>query len=160
MTSERRGQSLVEFALILPIFVLLLVGVFDVGRAVYAYNTINNAARQAARLAIIDQTPEHVRETAVTDAVSLGLEAADVDIDFRLLTSPDDPGSCDAFVSDGISDGASSGVRRCMAVVRVPYGFEAATPVIGQIMGTLELIGESRFKLEFYCEGPTCPLGD
>ena len=46
---------MVEFALVVPLFVLLLVGLFDVGRAVYAYNTVNNAAREAGRLAIVDQ---------------------------------------------------------------------------------------------------------
>lgn len=160
MNHQERGQSLVEFALVLPIFVLVLVGIFDVGRAVYAYNTINNAARQGARLAIVDQTPQHIQELAASDAVALGIQASDIDVDFRLSASSDDPGSCDAFVSDGISDGASSGIRRCMAVVRVPYEFQAATPLIGQIIGTLQLVGESQFKLDFYCEGPTCPLGD
>ena len=50
---KSRGQTLVEFALILPIFVLLLVGIFDFGRAIYAYNTISNAAREAVRVAIV-----------------------------------------------------------------------------------------------------------
>lgn len=45
-----RGQSLVEFALILPLFVLLLVGVFDIGRAFFAYIAISNAAREGARV--------------------------------------------------------------------------------------------------------------
>ena len=160
MSRSREGQSLVEFALILPIFVLLLVGIFDVGRAVYAFNTINNAARQGARLAIVDQTPTHIENITIEDAVSLGIGADDVDVDFRLNSAPEDPASCDAFVPDGISDGASGGVRRCTAVVRVEYEFQAATPIIGQLIGTLQLVGESRFRMEFYCEGPTCPLGD
>jgi Flp pilus assembly protein TadG len=44
------GQSLVEFALILPIFVLLLVGVFDLGRAFFSYIAITNAAREGTRV--------------------------------------------------------------------------------------------------------------
>ena len=44
-----RGQALVEFALVLPIFILILVGIFDLGRAVYVYSTVNNAAREAVR---------------------------------------------------------------------------------------------------------------
>ena len=51
-----RGQSLVEFALILPIFLLILFGLFDMGRAVYYWSTINNASREAARELIVDQT--------------------------------------------------------------------------------------------------------
>ena len=45
---DERGQALVEFALVLPIFILLLVAIFDLGRAVFAYNTLTNAAREGA----------------------------------------------------------------------------------------------------------------
>jgi hypothetical protein len=41
------GQSLVEFALLLPLLALLLVGVFDLGRAFHALITLNNAGREA-----------------------------------------------------------------------------------------------------------------
>ena len=46
----RRGQSLVEFALVFPLFILLLAGMIDFGIGLYSYMTINNAARDAARL--------------------------------------------------------------------------------------------------------------
>ena len=48
-----RGQSMVEFALILPVLVLLLVGFFDLGRVVLANDALTHAAREAARLAIV-----------------------------------------------------------------------------------------------------------
>jgi hypothetical protein len=47
------GQSLVEFVLVFPIFFLILVGMVDVGRAIWANNAIANAAREAARYAIV-----------------------------------------------------------------------------------------------------------
>lgn len=157
---DARGQSLVEFALIVPVFVLLLVGLFDVGRAVYAYNTVNNAAREGARWAIVDQTPQHIQNRASTRAASLGIAEDDVYVDFRLTSDPDSEGSCDAFEPDGVSEGESSGITRCMVVVQVPYPYEAATPIVGQLLGPLTLVGDSRFKLDFYCEGPACPIGD
>ena len=49
------ARRLVEFALVLPIFILLLVAIFDLGRAVFAYNTLTNAAREGARMAIVNQ---------------------------------------------------------------------------------------------------------
>lgn len=61
------GQSLVEFALILPIFMLLVVGLFDGALAVFNYSTVANAAREGARQAIVDQDPIVVT-TAVEDA--------------------------------------------------------------------------------------------
>ena len=49
------GQALVEFALVLPIFLLIVFGVFELGRAVFAYNTVANAAREGARVAAVNQ---------------------------------------------------------------------------------------------------------
>lgn len=43
---EERGVSAVEFALIAPVLILLLVGILDLGRAVNAYVTVSNAARE------------------------------------------------------------------------------------------------------------------
>ena len=45
-----RGQALVEFALVIPIFLLMLAGMIDFGLGLYSYMTINNAARDGARL--------------------------------------------------------------------------------------------------------------
>src|SRR5262245_34479575 len=64
----RRGQALVEFALVFPIFLLLMMGVFDLGRAVFAYNSVTNAAREGARLAIVNQDKTLVRQRAISQA--------------------------------------------------------------------------------------------
>ena len=48
--SRDRGQALVEFALVLPVFLMLLMGVFDLGRGIYMYNGVAEAAREIARV--------------------------------------------------------------------------------------------------------------
>jgi hypothetical protein len=48
---RQEGQGLVEFALIIPIFLLVLVGIFDAGRLVYTNSALSQAAREGARLA-------------------------------------------------------------------------------------------------------------
>jgi Flp pilus assembly protein TadG len=48
---------MVEFAVLAPIFFLLLLGTIDLGRAVYIYNTISDAAREGTRAAIPFDTP-------------------------------------------------------------------------------------------------------
>lgn len=150
------GQSLVEFALILPIFVLMLVGIFDFGRAIYAYSTINNAAREGGRWAVVDQTASHIEERAAEHAVSLGIAPGDVQIDYRLPTALNTPGSCSGnFGKDAIYG--------CVAVVQVPYAYNAATPIIGSLVGTLNLVGEARFPVEYNCvepPKPKCPVGE
>lgn len=47
------GQALVEMALVLPMFLLLFLGAFDFGRVIWAHNTVETAAREAARYAIV-----------------------------------------------------------------------------------------------------------
>ncbi len=46
-----RGQSLVEFALVLPVFLLILSGLLDFGFLLYSRMTVINAAREGARVA-------------------------------------------------------------------------------------------------------------
>jgi len=47
------GQGLAEFALVLPMFILLVLAVLDVGRVVWALDDIGHAAREAARYASV-----------------------------------------------------------------------------------------------------------
>jgi hypothetical protein len=55
MSSVRagRGQALVEFALIVPLFLALLFAIVDFGRVVWANDSLANSAREAARFAIV-----------------------------------------------------------------------------------------------------------
>ncbi len=48
---NHKGQGLVEFALIIPIFLLLVYGIFEVARAIFMYSAVLNASRDAARYA-------------------------------------------------------------------------------------------------------------
>lgn len=145
-----RGQALVEFALIVPVFVLMLMGVFDLGRAVYAYSTLNNAAREAGRLAIVDQTLAHIQSIGAQHAVALGVTAGAVAVDYRDPSTPNVAGSC-ATVTIG-----------CIAHVTVTYTYRASTPGISQLLGAITIVGETKFPVESVCAEPTqpqCPLG-
>lgn len=152
---SHRGQALVEFALVLPLLILLLVGILDVGRLVYAYHTANNAAREGGRQATVDQTLSHIQERAAGHAVALGIEAGDVDVDYRQPDDPENAGSCNGALG-------TNGIYGCVAVVRVAYTYEAATPIIGSLIGPMTVTGEVRFPVEFNCQEPThptCPVG-
>lgn len=59
------GQSMVEFAILAPIFFLLLLGTIDLGRAIYIYNTISDAAREGTRAAIPFDNPLPSNATVV-----------------------------------------------------------------------------------------------
>ena len=50
---DEDAQSLVEFALTLPVFLLVVTGLFDVSRAVWQSNTLAFATREGTRYAIV-----------------------------------------------------------------------------------------------------------
>ena len=71
------AQSLVEFALILPIILLVITGLFDLARAVWQENTLAYAAREGTRYAIVHGSasslpsgPSPQTDQAVKDAVT------------------------------------------------------------------------------------------
>ena len=66
---EEQGQGLVEFAFVVTILVLFLMGVFDLGRAVYYYNTIAASAREGARRALTHTSDCSTADPAIKTAV-------------------------------------------------------------------------------------------
>lgn len=67
LTHGNRGQSLVEFAFILPVILLVLFGITEFGRAVLTVNILTSAAREGARLAIVTEPNVPNVEAKVTE---------------------------------------------------------------------------------------------
>ena len=77
---EQHGQALVEMALVIPLFFLLLFGVIEMGRIGHAYITVSSAARAGARLATIGGTDLEIREAVLNAAPTLNSSALTVEI--------------------------------------------------------------------------------
>lgn len=67
-TTHSRGQGLVEFALIVPLFLVLLLGMVEFGRAWMTKNILTGAAREGVRVGAVQQTPTAAHDNAVTRA--------------------------------------------------------------------------------------------
>lgn len=52
--NRSRGQALPEFAIVAPLFFLLLFGIIEAGRFIYYYEVLSNATREGARYAIVN----------------------------------------------------------------------------------------------------------
>ena len=65
--STRRGQALAEFAIVAPLFFLVLFAVIDFGRYVYYVQVLNNAAREGARYAIVHGATRAPAEDGASD---------------------------------------------------------------------------------------------
>jgi Flp pilus assembly protein TadG len=62
------GQTLVEFAVVIPLVLLLLVGIFQLGRAYAESIQVTNAAREGARRAVISRNATNGVQRVVTAA--------------------------------------------------------------------------------------------
>jgi len=130
MKRADRGQTLVEFALILPILLLMLIGIFDFGRAVFIYNAISNGAREGARYGIIHPTDVaeiEARAVAQTALIDLG----DPNLTITVET-PDGTGRGDPLT------------------VTMQYDFYAVTPFLSIVWGggSLPLEGSATMHIE------------
>lgn len=125
MKSEK-GQSLVEFALMLPLLIVILFGIIDFGRVFNAYLTINHASREAARAASIGKDDTTIKNTAVNDAANISLTADQVGINFP-------------------TGDRSSGND---AKITITYPITFLTPVIGNIVGPIKLKATTIMRVE------------
>jgi Flp pilus assembly protein TadG len=163
-----RGQALVEFALVFPAIVLLLFGAIDLGRAVFAYSTIANAAREAARVAVVNQifvSPDpstaadcaeqkpvedaahphwSIRACAVSSAISLGVLPADVHVAY---SAP--PGTTLQCTSPADATPASDSIDvGCIASVTVGYSLTPLTPLISAMFPAIDMSSTSQMPIE------------
>ena len=110
---DAEAQSLVEFALILPIIVLFIIGIFDLGFAVYTRNILASAAREGARTGIIMANNDAMIQTRVKAAApGLNLQNSQISI----VPSP--------------SRSFSNPIT-----VTVSYTYTTITPFLGQVVG-------------------------
>ena len=86
--NPERGQALVEFALVLPVFLVIVMATVDFGWALRSYITTTNSAREAARLGITGATAADIKARAVS--TSAGLLTAD---DVTVTNAGGTPGS-------------------------------------------------------------------
>lgn len=151
-----RGQSLVEFALVIPIFLLLLFGLIDGGRLVYQHSVLSQAAREGARLASVEASWIGSTDagcgsangpTCPASATALKTDvvaaANRMITPFATVTSADVFMRCDA--SGGTPTGnwtgstCSSNASGNVASVRVTGTFRPITPVLSQLVGNVAM---------------------
>ena len=151
--SGQRGQSLVEFAFVLPIIVLVIVSFIEIGRAVFAWNTIANAARQGARVAAVNQLSVvtdcdesrpiedpyephwSIRGCAIAAGGALGINTANVTISYS--SPPSTSLTCDSPLHVG-----------CIASITVTYNYNVSTPFLNMIIHSFTMSQTSQMPIE------------
>jgi Flp pilus assembly protein TadG len=150
------GQSLVEFAFVFPMIALLAFAFVDIGRAAFQQNILADAAREAARVAAVNQLDPATgpwlcnankpvedpaapgwtfRGCAVSAGATAGVKNTDVSVTY---TAPSDTAlNCSSELNVG-----------CIATVTVRAQYTAITPVAGSLIGPMTLSATSAFPIE------------
>jgi Flp pilus assembly protein TadG len=105
-----KGQGLVEFAIVLPIFLILMLGIIEFGYFFFIYSTANQAAREAARYGAgagevgttgyyYYQDCAGMREVATRIGRYAAIQGGDVDIWYDTGPETSETGNCDGTTS-------------------------------------------------------------
>lgn len=123
---SEKGQAMVEFALVLPILLTLLCGIIDFGWLYYNQITLNNAAREGARYAVIHYDPSTDWKDAAEN---------------RMITSMAGVSSAAAVVSDPVGQKITASVTATPRIL---------TGITSTLLGkqTLELHAACTMRLE------------
>lgn len=68
---NEKGQSLVEFAIIVPVIVMMIMGIIEFGLMFNSYLTINNSSREGARYAAVGGTDAEIVDKIISTAPNL-----------------------------------------------------------------------------------------
>lgn len=80
--ASERGAVAVEFAILAPVLVMLLLGIMEFGRAYNVQTTLTNAAREGVRSMAINNSQATARTAAKNAATQLSPALTDVNIAF------------------------------------------------------------------------------
>jgi len=119
-----KGAELVEMAFVLLIFLVLMIGVFQFGRAYNIYQNITNAAREGARFAVAPQrggTTNYPNNTEVSNVINSFMQSSNLDptsatINIQLNSQDIDP-ACTPCVANA---GCACGTR---VSITYPFSF-------------------------------------
>ncbi len=161
-TTRRRrsqGQTLIEFALVLPLFLLMLFGLIDVGRFVYLNSVMSQAAREGARVAAVEASWLGSVDPACGTAggpvcpANLAALKADITAAANRMIAPfgsvgavylscDTPGGAPTGRWTGAScTNTTAGTD--LVSVRITLTSTAITPVVAQLVGSVTAAGSA-----------------
>ena len=120
-----RGQSLVEFALVIPIFLMMLFAVIDMGRLVYINNALAEGAREGARWGSVQD-----RSLSAAGRTAVGSQAAN---SLAAVPNPVVTVTCIDRVTAAATTTCGKGD---VLVVQISSPVTMFTPILAQIVGS------------------------
>ena len=139
--SRRSGAALVEFAIVIPIFFLLLFGIVEFGRAMMVSNMVVNASREAARMAILTGSTNSEVEQSAKSFLSQSLNVAASDVTATISVTP-------AAGNPNPGNSLSSATSRDLVTVVVQVPFRKVSLLPPTFLKTATLKGTSAMRHE------------
>jgi len=102
-TRRQRGSTLLEFGLVVPILILMLLGIIEFGWLVKNHLTIANATREGARIASLGKTDAEIRARIKSSAQPVALLDSPPGTNIILTRSGDKGATYTAFPADNTS---------------------------------------------------------
>jgi Flp pilus assembly protein TadG len=147
-TRSRRssGQSLTEFALVLPFFAILLFGIIDLGRLVYTANAMSNGAREGARIGSVGNRPSPTCDGLSRSACVIEIAGANAwGVPRSGITTTV---ACERIAVGDTTPNLLGDPDLCktndLLVVRNETTFSLVTPIVAQFIGSFNLSGQAR----------------
>ena len=82
----RLGSVAIEFAVLLPVFLALIYGLFEFARVAWTQTTLEYAVEEAARFAMVNPSASETEITDVANDSAAGLDAAEIIINVSFVT--------------------------------------------------------------------------
>jgi Flp pilus assembly protein TadG len=131
-SDKRRGQALVEFSLALIPFLLILMGIADLGRGIYMNNGVSEAAREIARTTAVHPCPTSGSCTLGGSPETLAV----INVQKGLIPNLGSASSSITFTCTDVSDATVSGTGCAggnYVKVTVSVPFSALTPILSMV---------------------------
>jgi TadE-like protein len=107
--SEDRGAVLIEAAIVTPLLVLLLFGVWTTARAWNVHNVLDHAAREAARYGAVEPTHPDIQTIAQGEIIAASIPWAQVDVFCSAVIEGGSVDSNDGLGNPCLASGTSAG---------------------------------------------------
>lgn len=138
---KRRGTALVEMAVVLPVFLMVVWGIIEFGRGMMVANMITNAAREGARLAVIDGNTNTDVENAISSFLqqAINVSPGDITVKIGIDEAPGNP--------DPLNQIASAEPRDLVNIV-VSVPFNSVSFIPGNYLAGKSLVGRASMRHE------------
>ena len=143
-----RGASAVEFALIMPLFVMLVFGIVAFGIIFAQKLALGNSARQAARYAVVQERTCHeiTNEVRSAAAGTINMNTANIQVSVMRVNGATETSACSSpTATNRPCEGAPEGTS---IKVSTTYASEVMIP-LAVMNNTVTIDGEGVFRCEF-----------